>query len=784
MKLISKAWMPIIMLIIMSFSVFAQQKITSTRIKVIDAKGQPIVGAVVYLTSNRAHAITDVDGLAIIDLHGAGEKDSLKVQYLGYDRKSIATNSKVFQKKEIKIILKSSDISLDDVVVQGYSEQSKVERSSFTVSAIDTKELKGLTKDLNESLNEVPGVKVRQQGGMGSNYNFTVNGFSGSQVKFFIDGIPMEFMGSSYGLNSLPINMAERIEVYKGAIPVYLGADVLGAAVNIVTNQKRQDYVDVSYSYGSFNQNQFSALTKTYLSDHVAWFTNVIGNYADNDYKVKVDIYDVNDFSYQGTDEVRRFHDGYKSGSVETGLSFENYSWVDKLTLRAIFSADYKEQQTGMNMTQVAGEAFTKSKMFMTSLLYQKNHVISEDSKLRFFASYNRNLASVVDTSSNKYNWNGDYSTSDIGTSGELLRYKTDLTFHDQSWMGNLSYELPLNDKHKLIFNNTTSYFRRVGTDDVNPYEIPYKEPNILFKNIFGASYVFEPWGDRWSTSIFYKNYHMKLESANAQYSTYEKVENNYQDNGGGVSTTFFFLDDLQLKTSYEKTYRMPEPIEALGDGLLIQNNANLKPEKSDNLNVGLLWKKTKGNHHWMIDVNYFYRYSKDLIRLDVGGVVSSYQNLSAVSGSCYNIDLGYQYKRRWKLHANATYLNDVSKSDEYGFYDVRIPNKPYLYGNIGLTYTFPHLFNEMDSFSITWNTNYVHAFYLAWPNMGLAESKYTIPMQLSSDLSLYYQWSKSISVALACTNIFDAELYDNYALQKPGRAFSIKLRYNITKQK
>jgi hypothetical protein len=45
-----------------------------------------------------------------------------------------------------------------------------------------------------------------------------LDGFSGKHVKIFIDGVPQEGVGSSFGLNNIPVNFADRIEVYKGVV--------------------------------------------------------------------------------------------------------------------------------------------------------------------------------------------------------------------------------------------------------------------------------------------------------------------------------------------------------------------------------------------------------------------------------------------------------------------------------------------------------------------------------------------------------------------------------------
>lgn len=749
-------------------------------IKVVDTKGNLIPYSLVKLKRSKLVTYANIEGEAIIDFPNKIKEDSLIIRYTGY--KEYRSLIKLPITSPIVVQLKDEFVKLNDVTIHGESGSTQLRKSTFTVSAIETKEIKGLTKDLNQTLEEIPGVKVRQNGGMGSGYNFTINGFSGSQIKFFINGIPMEFFGRSYGLNNLPVSIAERIEIYKGVIPVYLGADVLGAAVNIVTNQQKRDYLDISYQYGSFNQNQFSLLSRKHLNEHIAFTANIIGNYADNNYPVQVDIYDIKDLSFKGVQERKRFHDAYKNGATEIGISLLDLPFTDELSLKLVGSMDYKEQQTGMNMTQVAGQAFTQNKMGMATLLYRKKNFITQNLNAKTFISNNANNTMVADTSSRKYNWNGEYVKNNIGTSGELLRYKSLLTYHDRSFVNNTSFSYKLSPYQNIVLNNTYSYYRRVGTDNVNPYEIPYNEPNILNKNILGLSYEVKLFSDRWLTNILYKNYWMNLKSAEAQYSKYQEIESKYQHQGAGISSTFFVTKYFQIKASFEKTYRLPQASETLGDGLLILNNAKLKPEESNNFNFGLLWNRTINKHTLNIEGNYFYRKSNNLIRLNVDNVTSHYENLFNVEGSSYNLDFSYKLRDKFSVNLNGTYLLDINKSDRYGFYNTRIPNKPYLYGNILLSYTTAPILGNNDRVTINWNTNYVHEFYLAWPNMGLSEEKYTIPMQLSNNVSLLYQLYKNISISFSCNNLMDAQLYDNYALQKPGRSFMFKVRYFISK--
>ena len=198
------------------------------------------------------------------------------------------------------------------------SQARKLQEQAYTVSVVDLRELYVQATPLNKILNNVSSVRLREVGGVGSNYTFAMNGFTGNQVKFFLDGIPMDNFGSSFNLANLSANMADHIEVFKGVLPVHLGADALGGAVNIVS-RRNANYLDANYSIGSFNTHKASV--NGAYTDMKTGFTlrgNLFFNYSKNDYKVFAPIVDLTT-GFQRCLSFRRTKDGDRTGGTILG---------------------------------------------------------------------------------------------------------------------------------------------------------------------------------------------------------------------------------------------------------------------------------------------------------------------------------------------------------------------------------------------------------------------------------------------------------------------------------
>ncbi|WP_009089664.1 TonB-dependent receptor [Elizabethkingia anophelis] len=225
----------------------------------------------------------------------------------------------------VTIQLADDQSVVEEVTVHGKGKVKALQDGAFTVNAIDIAKLANTTADLNQVLNRTTGIKVRQQGGVGSDYNFSINGMSGKAVKFFIDGVPLEMLGKGVDLSTLPVNMADRVEIYKGVVPVHLSTDAMGGAVNIISPSASKNYLDAGISVGSFNTQRIN-LNGQIKDDKTGIILriNSFYNHSDNNYTMKdMKIWNAGKNEYE-LRNVKRFNDRYQSvfGMAEAGVVY------------------------------------------------------------------------------------------------------------------------------------------------------------------------------------------------------------------------------------------------------------------------------------------------------------------------------------------------------------------------------------------------------------------------------------------------------------------------------
>ncbi|MFV0268863.1 MAG: TonB-dependent receptor plug domain-containing protein [Draconibacterium sp.] len=768
------------------FSLSATGQLTTVKGRVVDNRDEPVAGAVVYELKSTNATYSDINGNYELKIQTGTH--TIGCSMLGFLKKEISVEVAANHIQTVNFKLEPDPGTLvDDVMVIGKSLVRQVEETGFNVVAIDAAPFHNATVNLTQVLDQTPGVKINQEGGLGSKSNVTINGLSGRHVRFFIDGMPMDAMSSAFQLNNLPVNLAERIEVYKGVVPVNFGSDALGGAVNIVTKKNPGNYLDASYSYGSFN---------THLTFINAGHTGKNGftvqlsayqNYSDNNYYVDdVEVLDFDTRLYTNPQRVQRFHDTYHNETVILKLGVVDKRFADQLLFGFTLGHEYREVHHPAYINIVYGEKFYTSNTVMPSLLYSKAGLFLENLDLSLAANFNFGEGHNVDTTYWEYNWLGQRRLSP--SKGEV-NPASDYRYQDNNGTINANLNYELFPGHRFTLNDVANFFSREGDNILDTDDKMNQYPRVNNRNILGIG-LNSDFGDNFSTSVFAKRYsyhasaYMNVNVVDVE--KFEMVALSDSKWGYGFTSTYFLTPGLQLKVNYELTCRMPTSEELFGQVYTnYVTNISLNPESSNNFNFGIHVNQNVNQlHFFSADVNAFFRNTKDFIKrnIDMSDAEESYENISLVRTPGVDAELRYSYGNSFTCGVNLSYQKPMNfDTINYNtYYKAVVPNQPNLFGNVDAAYFFNDLGFSDGRLSLRYNLQYIHEFANDW---GTYASALKIPTQWNHSFGVVYSWKQGrYNLSLDCRNILDARLYDNFSLQKPGRSFSAKFRYFINK--
>lgn len=770
---------------------------------VATTSGSPIAYASVVFKGTSYGTISD--GKGQFELKAPIGGYTLQVSNVGYTTYEVPFQLKKESNKTVKIVLQESKTDLEAVTVVGKTEAQQMKETGFSIESVETKALQNQSVQINRLLDWTPGVRVRQEGGMGSNYTYSLNGMSGNAVTFFIDGVPMEYFGTSYTINNLPVSLIKRIDIYKGVVPVDLGSDALGGAINVVTDNKSKKFLEASYSFGSFNTHQ--ALVQGQYTNSKNHFTARVSGfytYSDNNYNVwgrGVNYADASTgfkaVNFTKKNPAKRFNDQFETLNGKVDIGFVDKKWADQFFISLLASNQTKGIQTGQTMATVYGKLHNKEVLLMPHVSYQKENLFAEGLNVSLFAGYSNREGETVDTAMAFYNWKGETIAHEQG-GGEISRNgKSLFTMYEDSWFqrANVTYQLP--KEFKLGFNYFNSTTKRRGADPfVSAFRVPLIAPQHISRQFAGLSLETKKLDERLYLNTFIKWYDFKTTSNELEYflvngtpqATAVPIKNSKSNWGGGVAASYKISSLLLTKFSVEQATRLPTATEALGNGVLVVNNPNIKPEQSLNVNLGFIWGKIPLGQLQNLTVisNVFYRDTKNLLIYKIAKDDGKYENVAKTLGKGIEMELIYDLNRWLKVNANATYL-DIRNNQQRDngvpnvLYKDRLRNTPYLMGNAGGSINLPDVIQKGSRLFAYIHANYLHEFYLNWPSLGSKDTKNMVPSQLIFDFGFGYTFPKqNISLAFDLSNFTNTQAYDNFLLQKPGRAAFIKVKYQI----
>lgn len=673
-----------------------------------------------------------------------------------------------------------------EVIVSAPSEAETLRKSARAVHVVELEPAKTRSADLGEVLAREQGVGVRRSGGLGSGTRFSLNGLTDDQIRFFLDGVPLELLGYPFGVANVPLNLVDRVEIYRGVVPIRFGADALGGAVHLVSSDDLSGtHGAASWQAGSFGTHRLT-LTARHRHARSGFFVRSAAffDHADNDYRVNVQVPDPRpEFRGQLVDaRAYRFHDGYVAGGANVEVGFADTRWAKRFVVRGFANEYGRELQNNPTMEIPYGDVRFGELGAGVNVRYQ--HVVRDRVEIDVVAGHAYTRTDFLDVGTCVYDWFGR-CIRQRQAPGEIDEGNPrDDTLHEQAGYLRATVGWRIAPGHVLRATSAPTFVFRDGEDRILSFG-PLTANRRLLSAVHGIEYQLDIVSDRLQNFLFAKSY---VQGARSNEPVIEGVERTLDRSvarfGAGDSLRFRVRDGLDLKGSYEYATRLPNADEVFGDAILTNENLDLKPEVSHNANLGLTLDlpDTRAGA-FRGEVNLFLRQAQNLIvRLPAFGERFRNENLFEARSLGVEASAGWTSRGDYlSLDGNVTWfdLRNLGDRGPFAQFDGdRVPNRPFLFTNAFAQLQTPPLVSNRGWLALLWNTRFVHEFFEFWESAGTSDSKRTIPSQLIHTVGLAYRVrraSRALSFSGEVTNLTDAPAFDYFGVQRPGRAVFFK---------
>ena len=194
-------------------------------------------------------AMTDTAGVFVFERAEAGTQQ-LQASYVGYQDYKADVRLAAGRTDTVDVALRPDAMMLDQVVVTGTKSELKRRHSSSLVNVVSAKTFDLVSAcSLADGLNFQPGVRVENDC---QNCGFTqvrINGLDGHYSQILMNSRPMfSALTGVYGLEQIPANMIDRVEVMRGGGSALFGSSAIGGTINIITRDPQDNSASLAHT--------------------------------------------------------------------------------------------------------------------------------------------------------------------------------------------------------------------------------------------------------------------------------------------------------------------------------------------------------------------------------------------------------------------------------------------------------------------------------------------------------------------------------------------------------
>ncbi len=608
---------------------------------------------------------------------------------------------------------------------------------------IEKEELQQAGGSLAEVIASETGVQFRQSGGLGSFSTISLRGSTAEQVNVYVDGVLLnEAAGGGVNLSHIELMQAERVEVYRGTIPVQLGNSAIGGAVNITTARASESAVTTMLAgFGSFGSSRFS----TAFTGPVNWLNgqSLVASFSHRQSDNNFSFLNDNGTSFNTEDdEVQRRLNGQTqstSGFVKSGHEIAGVGRLE----HAIQLGRHSQGISNWSNTSNNGALVDTDQMQWRSSLTRKAGP-GEWSSL-----WGAHYGSKKEI----------YDASEINNNNGRLRSNTNV-------LGGRGYWEKLLDNQSLSVNVRgrsewlESYIEGIANDATNAQRLR-SDLNVQWNRYFNS-------GDSlFSASMVGFVLSDEYQIENNQNLREDFSERRLMPQLGlhhplGVAANGLW--SVTANASRQK--RVPSFFELFGSRGLFNGNPDLDTETSDNLDVGIKWlSDTKLPVDAAVEVALFHSHKENLIsRIYNARGIGRSENISRGRSRGLEVIGRMEMNNGYWLDANFTLQDTENLSDISGFTGKQLPGEASIDGSITAGWK-----------NNVWKAEYEYQFnserFYDSANLLVAADQRVHSLRLSR---YWHNWR----LALEVNNLTDQNYEDFNGYPTPGRAGFISIFY------
>ncbi len=630
----------------------------------------------------------------------------------------------------------------------GFTDVIKLEKAQTRYSSID------------EVLEREVGLRVRRYGGLGSYSTLSIRGSNANQVRFFIDGVPINnTMGGEINLADLPFENLEEIEVYKSGTASGFSSSAIGGVVNLVTKKgKKTKSSQIKLAGGSFKTFQISALHKNFYND-LDYTFSILAEKSDQNFIFR---------NNNGTPVLNTFDD---FDDVRRNAWFNRINFLTNLSYKInsttfSFLNDFNYRMHGIpgpsfNQTQKIKRKFVKNtSAFGTST--ESFLIDNINFQTRFF--YTGALDELFDPKQ-------EFSSSTPNARANIQQYGLHVTteFFLLDYFQILRIFLAteretFRREEKDKFHETTEKIpRKFRTHEVlqiqDEFQFFQKRLRLL------PSLQFEKYVDRHNEDPRKKPILNLLEKEALQ-----KNFTNYRFGTIGIpyknkGITFSWKFNASIET------RFPDFLELFGERGSIIGNPNLKPEKSKNYDLGPVLDLQFKDFSFTTSIAFFNKQIQDMILFIPNSQFSLRpENVDSASIKGIEFTLRAKIYEKLNLDSNYTYQKAINTSNVTYLKGKYLALRPLHEWQGGISYL------EKDKWELGFLITFVGAVFKdrsnEYQNYEPSRWLYNLYFTYFMNPGFVNDIVKEFKFTLEVKNIFDTRAYDIVGYPLPGRAY------------